>query len=99
MVWEVVQYFLNVIAVVLAGKHELGQLSHRINNLVLVLDEIKIIQRTAFVKVRLVDEVPTRLEAKGVLDVVSEASTLSEGMIVFSASQFWLRFFQNCKLF
>lgn len=66
--------------------------------MVLVLHEIEIIEVTALVKVRLVDEVPTRLKAIRTLDLVSKATTLCERMVFLSMSQFRLRFLQNFKL-
>jgi hypothetical protein len=98
MVWEVLEDLLKVVAIILACLHKRDQVGHRVDNLVFVRNETEIIQGATLIKVRLVDEVPTRLEAKGVLNVVSEGCTLSEGMIAFSVGQFWLRFLQNCKL-
>jgi hypothetical protein len=77
----------------------LGQVSHGTNNIVighLVIGVV--VKRVTVDSVGLIDEVPSGLEAVVGLDVVSEGSTLREGVVDLTFDEVGLRDFEGVQL-
>lgn len=75
-----------------------GEVFKSSNNIVGVVLESVVRKRTALVKVGLIDEVPSSLEAIGALDVIGESSSLCEGVVDFASDQAGMRFFEGVQL-
>ena len=84
LIAEVASNLVDIVALALSNfaLKEASQVSKSLDYIVVWLDKVIIIERTTFIKVWNVDEVPIRLERiSHPFDVVCEVCTLSEGMV------------------
>jgi len=88
--WEVLDDLLVVVAGLVVSTtvwEPLGQVSEGWNNFVHVGLEGEVRERTTLIKVGLVNEVPSRLEAVSAFDVIGKSCSLSEGVFILASGQ------------
>ena len=90
LIAEVASNLVDIVALALShfALEEASQVSKSLDYIVVWLVKVIIIERTTFIEIRNVDEVPIRLERiSHSFDVVCEVCTLSEGMVILISSE------------